>query len=156
MKRTREVLFENLMDTIYEMSRLVKEYEMTPKYYGIKQKLYMLEAHTIRRIGNQKNITISDLAEQTGRTKGSVSVLIDKLVEKRLVIKEQNNSDKRKWILKLTNLGQEVFNYHENLDRTNYSRILDCIKDISDSQIQETDNLISLIIRFSKGKNSNV
>ena len=45
--------FYELMETIYETSRLISSYENIPRKYGTEDELYMIEVHTLNLIGDQ-------------------------------------------------------------------------------------------------------
>lgn len=44
-------------------------------------------------------LTASDLAQETGLTPASLSVIVDKLVAKAFLSREQDRTDRRRWIL---------------------------------------------------------
>lgn len=48
---TREEVFSELMESLYEVSRNTSLYESIPRKYGSDDELYMVEAHTINLIG---------------------------------------------------------------------------------------------------------
>ncbi len=51
---TRDEVFFELMESIYEVSRITSIYESIPRKYGTDDELYMVEAHTINLIGGTK------------------------------------------------------------------------------------------------------
>jgi DNA-binding MarR family transcriptional regulator len=44
-------------------------------------------------------LTASELARETGLTQASLSVIIDKLVDKKFLSREQDRADRRRWIM---------------------------------------------------------
>jgi DNA-binding MarR family transcriptional regulator len=127
----REDVFSELMETVYKVSRKVSAYESIPRKYGIEDKIYMVEAHTINLIGNEKHTTASQLAMVTNKSKSSVSQIIDKLIKKDLVTALKNPEDNRKLILKLTDKGRHVYEYHKKLDKKEYDILLNKLDQFS-------------------------
>jgi DNA-binding MarR family transcriptional regulator len=120
----REKIFNELMETIYETTRLVNDYQSVPRTYGTEDELYMVEAHTLNLIGDKITTNTSEIAAITNRTKGAVSQMIDKLVKKDLVLKYKNPDNHREVIIELTPKGKIVYDYHKKLDTEEYRKHL--------------------------------
>ena len=69
-----------------------------------------------RLVQHEGPLTASDLAQETGLTPASLSVIVDKLVERGLLTREQDRSDRRRWLLHATKTGaamvDEVYAAH--------------------------------------------
>lgn len=122
---SRENIFNELMDTLYDSSRLINAYESIPRTYGTEDKLYMVEVHTLDLIGKQQKTTISEMATMTDRTVSAVSQIVNKLVAKKLILKYRNENNHREFLLELTPTGETVYHYHKNLDNIEYSKHLE-------------------------------
>ena len=86
----------------------------TARQYGTEDLLYSAEVHMIEMIGSYETITTTKLAEKLGITKGAVSQITRKLLEKNLIIKipsieenkaglidtDSSNQQKSKWVLR--------------------------------------------------------
>ncbi|WP_010676654.1 MarR family winged helix-turn-helix transcriptional regulator [Bacillus timonensis] len=116
--------FNELMETLYETSRLISTYESIPRKYGTEDELYMVEVHTLNLIGDMKKTNTSELAEITNRTKSAVSQMVDKLIKKELASKYRNPHNFRELIIELTPKGKIVYEYHKNLDKEEYGKYL--------------------------------
>ena len=106
MEMTREEIFYEMIETIYEMSRKLNTYESVPRKYGTEDELYVVEAHTIELIGIHTITTVSELSKLTKKTKSALSQMVDKLIKKGLVIKYKNPDDHRQVMIELTNKGK--------------------------------------------------
>ncbi|MDW0118497.1 MarR family transcriptional regulator [Sporosarcina thermotolerans] len=116
----REEVFFELMETLYEVSRFISSYESVPRKYGTEDELYMVEVHTLNLIGDKIKTTTSEIATITNRTKGAVSQMVDKLVNKGLAVKYKNPNNNREVIIELTAKGSVVYDYHKELDKEEY------------------------------------
>lgn len=65
----REQIFDEFMEILYKVSREVHAYDSIPRKYGTDDLLYMVEAHTIKLIGKNEFIGVTDIANITGKTK---------------------------------------------------------------------------------------
>lgn len=122
---SREHTFNELMDTLYDTSRLIHAYGSIPRTYGTEDKLYMAEVHTLDLIGRQQKTTISEIATMTDRTVSAVSQIVNKLVAKDFVHKYRNENNHREFLLELTTTGESVYHFHQNLDNIEYSKHLE-------------------------------
>lgn len=71
------------------------------------------QMHTIEVIGHQSDIRMKELAERLGITTGTLTVSIDKLEKKGLVIRKPHLKDRRSWLVSLTEKGQAIFYRHD-------------------------------------------
>lgn len=145
-----------IMDTLYEISREISEYESIPRQYGTDDEIYMVEAHTINLIGENSGITISELANKTNRTKGAISQMVEKLINKDIVYKEKDSVDQRRVFLNLTEKGKQIFDYHKKLDEKEYSKIIKKLNHYSDDQfdifLQMAQDMLKIIKENGKQK----
>src|SRR5438309_7478272 len=125
MEMTREEIFYEMIETIYEMSRKLSVYDNAPRMYGTEDELYVVEVHTIDLIGIHTITTISELSTLTKKTKGALSQMVDKLIKKDLVIKYKNPNDNRQVMIELTDKGKKIYEFHRKLDKQTYSKYLE-------------------------------
>ncbi|MFE0561822.1 MarR family winged helix-turn-helix transcriptional regulator [Priestia megaterium] len=129
--KTREEVFNELIESIYEVSRSTSAYESIPRKYGTEDELYMVEAHTINLIGEKSKVSPSYLAKLTNKTKGAISQMVDKLLKKGLVIKYKNPTNNREVIIELSDKGKQAYKYHKELDQIEYGRMLSRLNQFS-------------------------
>jgi len=75
------------------------------------------EVHCVEYIGKHGNSNVTKLAESFYMTRGAISKLTKKLVEKGLIQSYQRPDNKKEIYFKLTGQGQEVFAIHEALHK---------------------------------------
>jgi DNA-binding MarR family transcriptional regulator len=69
--------------------------------------------HIIEKIGQSKEIRMSDLAKAIRVTLGTVTVSINRLVKKGYIERSHIVNDRRVVLIKLTSKGTAVFRLHE-------------------------------------------
>lgn len=146
MNRKEFEAFEQFIDLLYDFSRMVQTYDSTARQYGTEDMLFMVEAHTVRMIGREPKITITEIAQKTNKTKSAVSQMIDKLSGKGVLEKIRDPDDNRRYILQLTEKGRMIFEFHEKLDQKNYQKIFDHLEGIDLSDIQAGSKVLSQIV----------
>ncbi|WP_280166050.1 MarR family winged helix-turn-helix transcriptional regulator [Priestia aryabhattai] len=143
--KTREEVFNELIESIYEVSRSTSAYESIPRKYGIEDELYMVEAHTINLIGKENKVSPSHLAKLTNKTKGAISQMVDKLLKKGLVIKYKNPTNNREVIIELSDKGKQAYEYHKELDQIEYGRMLSRLNQFSTEDLINFTKIASVI-----------
>ena len=76
----------------------VRQFDLTPAQFDV-----------IATLGNTNGMCMGDLGEKTLITKGTLTGVIDRLIQKQLVCRETLVENRRSVIVKLTPKGQEVF-----------------------------------------------
>ena len=84
--------------------------------------LTSIEAHTLKHICQNPGVTITDIVNYWGRTKGTVSAQISALEEKGLVIREKREEDKKRTYIYPTEKGLSINEYHAQFDIEESSR----------------------------------
>lgn len=143
--KTREEVFNELIESIYEVSRSTSAYESIPRKYGTEDELYMVEAHTINLIGENSKVSPSYLAKLTNKTKGAISQMVDKLLKKGLVIKYKNPTNNREVIIELSDKGKQAYKYHKELDQIEYGRMLSRLNQFSTEDLINFTKITSVI-----------
>lgn len=72
------------------------------------------QAHTIEIVGHEGSIKMKDLAEKIGVTTGTLTVGIDRLEKKKLLQRKPHETDRRSFLIELTNKGDVYFKQHHN------------------------------------------
>ena len=128
-------LLHNLLSQIDESYELINQYDQIPLTYGDK-KFYQAETHTIQLIGKMPGITVSEIAEKTGKTKSACSQIIKKLCLSGTVVQIRNPQNNRQYYLELTDYGWQVYNEHEALDSYCYDNYTKQMEYISIEQLK--------------------
>ena len=72
------------------------------------------QAHTIEIVGHAGPIKMKDLAEKIGVTTGTLAVAVDRLEEKKLLVRKPHDKDRRAYLIDLTATGKKYFKQHHN------------------------------------------
>ena len=115
--------------------RLINKYNQkakTAKRYGTEDLLYSAEVHMIEIIGSYEMITTTKLARVLGITKGAVSQITRKLLEKNLIVKESSREKNNEVLISLTEKGRVVFCYHQGMHEDMLRKIELILYDLSD------------------------
>ncbi|MFV0255319.1 MAG: MarR family transcriptional regulator [Erysipelotrichaceae bacterium] len=139
-----------LMSVIDRVSDKVNKYEKRPHNYGSGDFLYVVEVHTLDLIGSNIEITSSEIARRTFKTKGAVSQIIDKLIKKKLIKQRKSEVDARKNIFELTKKGLEVYLTHLEVDKIAHNRYLERLQDqgYSDSDFKKCSAILNIIFKL--------
>jgi DNA-binding MarR family transcriptional regulator len=76
-------------------------------------KLSFSELSLMTLIGDFENIRVTELALKYGATKGAISKMVKKLVQKELVKKSRTQENEKEVLLSLTAMGMMIYNEKE-------------------------------------------
>ncbi len=76
----------------------IRQFKLTPAQFDV-----------VATLGNTNGLNMSELGEKTLITKGTLTGVIDRLIQKDLVSRDNLPGDRRSVIVQLTPNGQEVF-----------------------------------------------
>ena len=110
-----ECNLERFLDLFQRTVHKYNRFEEQKRYYGTDILITVAEIHTIDAIGNSDEINLKNLAKILGVTKGSVSQMLYKLVEKGLVKKAVSPNSDREIVITLTDKGQQAFDGHRQM-----------------------------------------
>ena len=106
-----------LEEIISKMSAYMGRIEEDAKeQYNFKE-LTLTQMHYLEMISGLKNPNLTELATSMKLTKPTITVLVDKLIEKELVCKVQSDADRRNTHLHLTEKGKLINQMHEYAHR---------------------------------------
>lgn len=75
------------------------------------------EVHLVDAVGRAEEATVSSVAASLGITMASVTVAVNKLVDRGMIAKEKNREDRRSVRLSLTKEGLRVYRIHKYFHR---------------------------------------
>ena len=111
------VQFEKVLRIANKINEGLKE----PRSFGTDQILYASEIHIIDIIGRNPSINITEIAEKMGIRKSAIPKVIQKLIQKDLVIHCIKQQNKKVVQLELTDKGKVAyehhFKFHENFSK---------------------------------------
>lgn len=104
-------------EIIAKLSAYISRMEEEAKeQYNFKD-LTLTQMHYLEMISELKNPNLTELAVAMKLTKPTITVLVDKLIEKELVYKVQSDADRRSTHLHLTERGKLINQMHEYAHR---------------------------------------
>jgi DNA-binding MarR family transcriptional regulator len=116
-------------------------------------KLSMNEIHILEAIRNSDEPIMTNLAKKLRITTGTLTASIDRLVHKKFVVRYQEETDRRKVLVKLTEHADGVLKIHDDF----HNEMIEAM--FEDMKIDEDEVLLKSlenIVIYFKNKYSNV
>lgn len=123
---------KDLHHKFFELLNIAREIENKPRKFGTDVLLTNTQIHLISLIGENTDLSITDLAKLKEVTKGAISQNIKKLEKLALVEKLEDSSNTSRSIVILTSKGKIAFyshiHWHEKIN-SNYKEYYESIND---------------------------
>jgi DNA-binding MarR family transcriptional regulator len=113
--------------------------------FGVEEMLFPSEIHTIEAIGKNHWINVTQLSETLGVTKGAVSQMIGKLVQKKFVEKIKIPPNGKETFLELTDKGKKALKGHDKFHREIYMDFLKYTGNISTKDFRKFKEILTKI-----------
>jgi DNA-binding MarR family transcriptional regulator len=111
-------LEKSLMDLIWTVSKFVKK----PKFIESCGDLNPAESKLFEFVKPEEKVTMGDLAISFGSSKGATSLLLNKLVKKKIATRSYDKADRRIVYISLTKTGERFYRaYWECKSKVLYS-----------------------------------
>ena len=111
---------------------------------AVRRELSAQEMRCLRTVGRHEGCIMSGIAERIRLSLSSVTGLIDRLVEKKLVCRDRSREDRRVVQVELTGEGREL---HKSVVESQVAYARGLLKTLSDS---EQDALLALFGKLSR------
>ncbi|WP_432455731.1 MarR family winged helix-turn-helix transcriptional regulator [Agarivorans sp. QJM3NY_29] len=102
------------------LMKLAQQMEKAPRKFGTDEILSNSEIHLIEIIGDHRDLSVTDIANALGITKGAVSQALKKLEKKGFTEKSPAPDNLSRAIVRLTSKGEIAFvahkEWHEKMD----------------------------------------
>jgi len=108
---------EKLIDLIAKLSAKMEQLEETAKEEFKFNELTLTQMHYLETINHLQNPSITGLAAEMNLTKPTITAIIEKFIEKDLVIKVKSDDDRRSAHLHLTEKGKQINQMHDHAHR---------------------------------------
>lgn len=105
-----------MIESFLRILHIYAAIQKKPKDFGTGDLLFVGEIHTIAAIGRNPEINITHLAEVTGVTKGAISQIVKRLLNKRYIAR-YNNKNNKEVNLRLSDKGYVIFREHEAFEK---------------------------------------
>ncbi len=123
MTKLLETCAHELMDTAPKIVQSIR-IEMRG---GHGADLSIPQFRTLRYVQRNPDTSLSDLADHLGLTLPSVSKLVDGLVHKELITRQESTTDRRRLRLVLTESGESIVNSARASAQANLAKTLSCL-----------------------------
>ncbi len=101
------------------------------------------QAHTIEIVGHCSPIKMKDLAEKIGVTTGTLTVAVDRLEKKGLLVRKPHESDRRAYLIELTPEGEIYFEQHHKF---HIKMTEELVADLSSEELDQFDGILKKIL----------
>jgi len=149
MDKYEKRIVEETTERFNRVVNLIISESKTPRDYGSGELLHFAEIHAINFIGFYKNISVTELSQHLGVTKGTVSLLVSKLENKNYVKKTSNLNDGRSFLTELTEKGKIAREGFKKYQKEFYSKFP---KSFSFGQFAVFNEFLVLLEEYLKDK----
>lgn len=104
------------------------------------------EVHCIEYIGNHADANVTKMAESMYMTRGAISKITKKLIDKQLIESYQKPDNKKEIYFKLTAQGSQIKQAHDQLHQEFEERDQVVFEQVTDEQF---DHMLQFIQRYS-------
>ena len=108
-----ETINDILVNLFNEILKLEEEAIITDEFKDITNN----DMHIIEAVGLSGENTMSVVAKKLGITAGSLTTSVNSLVNKKYVIRQRSEEDRRVVFLKLTEKGKRAYEHHREYHR---------------------------------------
>ncbi|MBS0950163.1 MarR family transcriptional regulator [Weissella minor] len=113
---TRESQFISVYAELLNQFALINQAQGKSYFGNLKHS----EIEMIALIGDLKDPNVTELAAKSNMTRGGVTKLVNKLIEKTFIEDYQSEVNQKTRLLRLTQTGKDIYTkHHEFLDRIN-------------------------------------
>lgn len=137
---------KQIVDDLDALSELMTDYSRHSHLYGIDTPLYPKQIHLLAYIWENPGCNLVALSALTGKTKGTISLQLDRLIALGLITKEKSKESRREIVVTLTKKGEEACRFHEKVDHSFFSFLLDRIPDYTLEQMETIRSFVKLMI----------
>ncbi|EOO27473.1 MarR family transcriptional regulator [Bacillus cereus BAG1X2-3] len=105
------------------------------------------EVHCIEYIENNADSNVTQLAEAFYVTRGAISRMTKKLIQKGFIESYQKSENKKEIYFRLTEEGKEIYKIHENLHKEFHERDKAVFEQVTK---EEFDSIIGFVEKYSR------
>jgi len=128
-------LIKITISELLRISTLYQRIEEMPIPVDSRTEVSTREAHTIQAIGENRKMSVTQVADHFGITKSGASQMVKKLTQKGFLLKQQAAHSNKEFELSLTPLGWQAFKAHERHHGEDYNKLIKGLEPFSISQI---------------------
>jgi len=136
--------FEAMLPVLRQLGRGMAKYasiERRPFDFGVGMPLYPGEIHMVSTVDMLDSPGVTQLAKEFGVTKGAVSQMIGKLVDKGLLRKETDLENRSRVVVSLTDLGKRANENHMAFHKEHDRAFFDYLAGLDDASFKLVEEL---------------
>ncbi|HIS53458.1 TPA: MarR family transcriptional regulator [Candidatus Galligastranaerophilus gallistercoris] len=145
-------MYEKLLDLLIQFLEAEKLFEKNHKSQtgALFEEFSISEMHCVDFIFKTELPNVTKLSEKMNITKGGVSKIIKKLIEKNAIESFSVDTNKKEIYYKLTNKGKKIFKLHKNIHEKWCEINLEFFKNCSKEEIKYTILFLEKYIQYLK------
>jgi DNA-binding MarR family transcriptional regulator len=132
------------------IASLWQQLEKQPRKFGTEEELYSSEIHLIEAIGDNRDLSVTDISRVLGVTKGAVSQTLKKIEKKGLAAKHADPMNSSRVSVELTSKGKVAFYAHRHWHETMDGGFKKYFSELPEEKIHFLDEVLSVIEAFLK------
>lgn len=136
---TKAAAQESFIPVMRELVRAYQSYATYSQTHVRELGLTPAQFDVIATLGNTEGMTMGDVAEKTLVTKGTLTGIIDRLEQKKLVRREVPQGNRRCFMLVLTEEGERVF---EDVFPAHIAHIKERFEQLTPNEMQQLQELL--------------
>ncbi|MBC8455922.1 MarR family transcriptional regulator [bacterium] len=156
MDKPRKVVIREITEKFIRIHNTLKTLEKIPNGFGVDRGLSVSDIEFIKAVGRYPNINITELAKRLGITKGYVSQITTKLVEKAIVKKGKNAENQKEVRLNLSEKGIVIFQKAEEIYFEIFDKIDEQIEKVSLEEMELIVESFSIVENFLQSRLQNL
>ena len=130
--------------------RLTRELDKTPRPFGTDEPLSHSEIHLIEIIGDNRDLSVTDIGRHLGITKGAVSQNLKRLESKALSTKETDPKNLSRTLVTLTSKGYTAYYAHKHWHETMDGCFASYLDDMDEKDIKVVVRFLEKVEDFLK------
>lgn len=137
---------EDIIPRMCSMGRVLSKYTMIERKafdFGVDMDLYPSEVHTLSTVNRLDGCGVTELAQESGVTKGAASQLVSKLVSKGLLVKESDPHNGSRVIIRTTKTGKIASDRHYKFHMEHDRVFLEYLQSLSNEELRMFDDICS-------------
>ena len=132
---------QEFVEQFYRITNMAQQMRSKKISFDGTPALQTASIHFIEMVGKHEDANMTELADMLSITKGAVSQMAAKLVEKNLIVKTHSGSNEKDTYFRLTEEGWKVFYGHERLHEKMYGEIEGILSQLTADDLEKAKKI---------------
>lgn len=138
-------LISHVISALVDYNRMMYAHGRNTRCYGTQHKLRTDQIHTIDFIGCNPCCRLCDIAAATNSSLPAVSLQVKRLSKLGIIRKQRSEENQREVILTLTEDGETIFRYHNDLDQRWMDAVSKELSAFSEDELSSIDRFLEIL-----------